>query len=628
MGAAVATAAAAAILALPRTRSAAQEPAKAAAPAPPATPEPERCVACHRKEVERWRTSGHAHALRRATRETLLIPVPSASEVSSWPHRVEVSEKAGGLSVRCLDSDGQWGDYPLPLVMGGLERQRYVTLLPPDGRPQSLPFEYSKRLSRFIPFWAPIAAGASLPVPPGDPLFWHGRQENFMAACYRCHSPRTRLDYDADRGAYRVDWGAAADLGVTCAACHGDSSGHAAAAEKGAAEPPPPPHDPRPVRGHEPEIEACSQCHVTGEWISGSYEAGEPFYDAFMPIVFDGGGQFWPDGRFREEAYSYIAHEMSRCSIEGHMRCGDCHDSHGDGGPEGSRTLSQAACLRCHGEKFRGKTCRAHPALPRHESPGSCLPCHMPDLSFAHGHGKLTDHRVPVPDPTMTRLFGEPNACQVCHRDKAPEWMEEALGKWGAPDRPSRARALAIAAGQRGEAGATEGLRALLAEKHAPWPQAATAARLLGRFPTPLTAQALADSLRGGSHPMVRTASAFGLATQRDPVGPFPGVLDALRRGAKDRLRVVRLMAAASLIVLGDPADLPGATAEVQRVVAEIPDYVDMRKLLAHAYERGGDEVKARREWGRVLNLLPRDLSAVELAVAFEERSLFSGRGR
>ncbi len=603
-GAAAAAAAAAALLALPPPRTAAQGPER------PAASEPERCAACHRKEVERWRGSGHALACRTASRDALLFPLPIATDVSSWPGRVEVREgREGALTVRCLDEAGLWRDYPLRFVMGGYERQRYLTERPPDGRPMSLPFEYSKRLSRFIPFWAPIAAGVTLPVPPGDPLFWHGRQEDFIAACYRCHSPRTRFEYDADAGSYRVDWGRPADVGISCAGCHGDATAHAAAAERGDPEPPAPALDPRPVRGHEPEIEACSQCHVTGEWIAGRYRAGQPFFDAFMPILFDGSGQFWPDGRYREEAYTYIGHEMSRCSIEGHMRCGDCHDSHGDGGPEGSRQLSQDACLRCHGEKFRGKTCRAHPALPRPESPASCLPCHMPPLIFAHGHGKLTDHRVPAPDPTLTRLLGVPNGCQECHGDKPPEWQEEALRKWGAPERPGRARALAIEDARRGEPGAPEKMRALLADRLAPWPQAATAARLLGRYPAPENAAALAAALGSAPHPMVRAASAFGLVSQKGPAGPFREVLPALRKGMGDRLRVVRLMASASLIVVGEPGDLPGATAEVERVVAEIPDYVDMRKLLAVAYER-----RTRSEWARILRLLPRELGAAEEA--------------
>src|SRR5947208_11647620 len=95
------------------------------------------------------------------------------------------------------------------------------------------------------------------------------------------------------------------------------------------------------------------------------------------------------------------------------------------------------------------------------------------------------DHGFTMPDPRLTKEHGIPNACNRCHTEKSVDWALENVEKWyGARmERPTRARAQAIAEGRAGQHSAIESLQRLFREEKIPlWRGAA--ASLLKRWST------------------------------------------------------------------------------------------------------------------------------------------------
>ncbi|MHC5019627.1 MAG: cytochrome c3 family protein, partial [Planctomycetota bacterium] len=101
---------------------------------------------------------------------------------------------------------------------------------------------------------------------------------------------------------------------------------------------------------------------MSGEWLDLEYRPGKQFFDSFMPLVLDDTLHFWPDGRYRDHAYLYLAHEMSRCYQRGALRCTDCHDLHGDADAATVRRRSLDACGRCHETPKLPVSCSSHQA--------------------------------------------------------------------------------------------------------------------------------------------------------------------------------------------------------------------------------------------------------------------------
>jgi len=88
-------------------------------------------------------------------------------------------------------------------------------------------------------------------------------------------------------------------------------------------------------------------------------------------------------------------------------------------------------CVICHEEK---KELALH--IPYHPiGEMVCTDCHMPTLaesSEAEYNFDFHNHTFWPPDPRVTVQYGGqeimPNACNLCHTDKTPEWATQAIG--------------------------------------------------------------------------------------------------------------------------------------------------------------------------------------------------------
>jgi len=169
----------------------------------------------------------------------------------------------------------------------------------------------------------------------------------------------------------------------------------------------------------------------------------------------------------------------------------------------------------------------------------------MPQTVYMQRHSRH-DHGFTIPDPLLTKQTGTPNACNRCHSDKDADWALGFVQQWHGEkmNRPSRQRALTVAAARRREAAARDSLLAWLQNGDtAPWQ--ATATLLLDAWSQEdKVAKALQAQLRHES-PLVRGAAAQSLAAVAENRAHPARV--ALRTLLQDPVRSVRLAAAWSL---------------------------------------------------------------------------------
>ncbi len=595
-----------------------------------ALPEPASCAVCHEDNAHTWRSSGHGRALQPIAEAEVFIP-EGVHTSGAWPHRFELERREdGSMSARLVDVDGEYAQYEVTHVLGGMERQMYIAPMGHDQRPQMLPAEWGKHLGRLRQYWRPTDQNV---VPPGDPSFWRTTDRAFTWDCIRCHSPRTKVTYDPDAGAYAVDWGRRRDVGLTCSACHGDTDAHVRSAHLRGPRAAPS-EKPLPTSTAQAELMSCSRCHAQTRPIDKFPRADEQFFDALNPILLDDRGYYYPNGRnFGEAGHSFLSWELADCFIKGELRCTDCHSPHGGGTLQEKLTRSLESCAECHIDTTLPKPCQEHPKPKGVSGTGeagsgaTCLDCHMPRFVVANGHAHVTDHRIAVPDPVLSDATGIPNACDTCHATVAPSGAalrRTLAGQWGAdlPARPRHQQSLALDQAIKGDPAAFAKLRTFLFEQEVPWPVAATAARLLGRDPDGAAATAvLARAVRQGAHPMIRSGSAYGLGFRGEPEA-----VTALRAALDDERRVVRVMAAASLVVRRDMPRLEKAVAEIQAVCDAVPDEYEMRKLLGYGRQVQGQLDQALVEFRRAEKINAADprvqslIAGVQRAIAEREK--------
>lgn len=172
--------------------------------------------------------------------------------------------------------------------------------------------------------------------------------------------------------------------GITCEACHGDTSAHVASNGKvdlmkiGALEP---------VR----RDSVCLSCHLEGvaavERAGKRIENFKPGDDVFETTVFfTYKGENGSGGRATSQWEALLESACKRRSGD-KMTCTTCHDAHGSPAPEQRVAFYRQKCLACHAGS--GFAENHHPENP------DCTACHMarpPTNDIAHE--QVTDHWI------------------------------------------------------------------------------------------------------------------------------------------------------------------------------------------------------------------------------------------
>jgi hypothetical protein len=204
-----------------------------------------------------------------------------------------------------------------------------------------------------------------------------------VSRCLHCHTSDVQMEMPGTRNRF-------ASLpflhtGITCEACHGDSSGHIASGGK---EKILNPAKLDPLR----RDSVCQQCHLEGEILIdragkklAQFRPGQLLTDYAAYFVHAGA----PKAGFGPVT-QVEALPLSKCKQASgdKLSCITCHDPHRKVAAEEKISFYRAKCLQCHTAlKF---------ATDHHSENPDCAGCHMPrNKAVDIPHQQTTDHRIP-----------------------------------------------------------------------------------------------------------------------------------------------------------------------------------------------------------------------------------------
>lgn len=590
-------------------------PSFAGAATPPGEPRAlyvadSQCAACHPRQAAAWKGSKHDLAMQPASPATVQGDFNNA-RFAAPGETARFFRRDSRLFINTIGADGKAADFPVSHAFG-LRPLQQVLIPQAGGRLQAFTVAWDTQRKR----WFSLHPEGALP--PGSPLHWTGRFQNWNLMCGECHTTAYRKGYDDATDSYRSTWAASH---VGCQACHGPGKAHADSARQPGKKPAPTPI-PTPNSAHG-QVDQCASCHARRTRIVEEAVPGKPLFDNFIPDTLRA-GLYHPDGQQLDEVFEYGGFRQSRMYQAG-VACADCHEPHGGQ----LRASGNALCVRCHSPatdpRSPGLQAKNYDAPAHHGhaagQPGSqCVDCHMPSRDYMVVHGRR-DHAIRIPRPDLTRRIGTPNACQSCHADKPPEWLEAAIDKQhGHRERPPHYGEV-IAAARAHQPGSTARLAALIDDTAHPAIVRATAVETLAGLGAPPPASAFADP-----DPAVRTAAAAALA-----IRPAAERLDRLLALLADPLRAVRITAARGLADI--PADRLSASERrlreqgiaefitAQQAMADMPS---AQVNLAQLYLDLGKPFEAERHYRRAIAQLP---SGNDARLALARLLVDQGRG-
>ena len=161
----------------------------------------------------------------------------------------------------------------------------------------------------------------------------------------------------------------------------------------------------------------CGGCHSRRAPV-GTVTPGEVYGDQYRLSLLDD-GLYHADGQIDAEVFVLGSFLQSRMYAAG-VTCTNCHEPHsGKLVQQGNRL-----CAQCHRPDVFDTT--SHHLHQAGTDGSQCVACHMPATTYMLVDDRR-DHRFGIPDPTLTRESGVPNACQDCHSTRTLDWMIQAL---------------------------------------------------------------------------------------------------------------------------------------------------------------------------------------------------------
>jgi Flp pilus assembly protein TadD len=480
--------------------------------------------------------------------------------------------------VRTDGRDGTLQDFTIAYTFGVYPLQQYLVPFA-GGRLQSLVLAWDSRdRAQGGQRWFHLYPDH--PMPHTDPLHWTRHNQTWNYMCADCHSTNLRANYDLASDSYSTAW---SEINVSCEACHGPGSRHvewASAVQTHANKKGDRQNglvvDLRSPNGawtlvdsddaslhwkgqarSKIEVETCAPCHSRRRPITKDYQPGQPYLDAFVPVLLDR-DVYHADGQILEEDYEYGSFLQSKMYHEG-VKCSDCHNPHS--GKLKQPALNQT-CGACH-SPARFDTEQHHHHQPD-TAGGQCVNCHMPTRTYMVVDARR-DHSFRVPRPDLSVKYGTPNACTQCHRDRTAGWAADAVSKWFGPAPAARPHFVeAIDAGRRGSLEAEGVLSSLILDSGQPAIARATALALLHDYLSPASLGAVQAGLTD-SDALVRAAAVRAL----EPLPPQ----ERVRHGAPllvDPIRSVRIEAARLLAGTARAELPPGQSAALDRAISEL----------------------------------------------------------
>jgi len=340
-------------------------------------------------------------------------------------------------------SDGKWHSYPVDYTIGSKFQQAYATRLP-SGEIHVFPIQYNLLRQRWINFWK-ILDGPG--TERADPRTWERLDgaTSYQAICAVCHTSQLK---NVTGGGFAPSGPEFKESGIGCEMCHGPSAQHGVEMaqnqfySKAPLDPPVNFHE----IGNRNFVAICAQCHEQsairkpGPAGELNYSGSGDFFPHHVNVPFGEFSRkgFYKDGRFRQTTFMVEALQRSQCFKKGQVSCGTCHDPHGHDSASNLtavkfRDKPDLMCTGCHTQFQDSARAAQHSHHPAESEGSRCVSCHMPRIMDALVFRARTHQIDDIPNAEMTRHFGQeesPNACLLCHQEKAAEWVQQSLLSW------------------------------------------------------------------------------------------------------------------------------------------------------------------------------------------------------
>ncbi len=389
------------------------------------------CAECHSREVKEWKGSHHDLAMMVADENSVKGDFNNTK--LNYNGIITTFFKEGDKFMVNTDSeDGTLKDYEISYTFGVYPLQQYMIKFP-KGNIQVMDIAWdSRNKEEGGQRWYHIHADDNITA--GDILHWTGQNFNWNYMCADCHSTNLKKNYDPKTKSYHTTWDV---INVSCEACHGPASKHMEWSKT--------PHKTLKNKGfplsfknkkwkwdvatkekkdgaYYQEIEVCAKCHSRRSQLDDDFIPGNKFSDHYLAVQLEQ-NLYFPDGKIEDEVYVYDSFLQSKMYVAG-VTCTDCHNPH----TLQRKSEGDKVCSQCHAEEKY--TATSHHKHKEGDEGASCISCHMPARTYM-GIDSRNDHSFRIPRPDVSVEMEEiPNACNLCHTDKDPQWAVDAMKKW------------------------------------------------------------------------------------------------------------------------------------------------------------------------------------------------------
>lgn len=513
------------------------------------------CRECHENFYQLWAPSYHAQAMMPVNAEFIKNhPLPDSPPIEVEGHLFSVEFSDSAMVMKEFDGDKLVNQYRVIWAMGGHNVYSFLTPFE-KGKLQNIPLAYD--VNGKVWFNYPEAGMRQFNdgTPGDEALPWKDPAFTFNTGCYSCHISQLSTNFDLETGTYHTTW---REPGINCETCHGPAAEHIRMAKK-LKEGEPMKDVGLVVTKHftpEQHTASCSPCHAKMTPITPSYMPGDKYFDNYNVTTLED-RDFYPDGRSLGENYSLTEWMLNPCVDGGQIHCVTCHTS---SGRDRNKDNPNNSCLQCH--KDKEAKFEEHTGHQRKDV--TCLSCHMPRREFV-GHFLRSDHSFRPPMPEATIRFGSPNACNMCHTDKTPEWANKIVKarKNGNYQEETLEWAQLIKETRDLNWKNIDKVFAFINDPKSDKVVVNSLIRILGNYQDESKVPVLLKALENKSE-LVRSSAAYGLS------GFFSDkVKSALLKACQDSIRLVRIQAANALISFPPERFTPEEKAVLDRAEAE-----------------------------------------------------------
>jgi len=346
------------------------------------------CKMCHLEHFDSWKMTLHSRMLQDAQKNRDAIIAPFDEKLI----RGDLAKEKLKIPV---DKVFVPKEDEVKYTIGSQWKQRY--LVERNGKLYIAPIQYNLETHRWVPFGE------------GDPDW--DKKAPWIVSCGGCHA----TGVDVEKNTF-------SEPGVSCEACHGKGSWHAALPKTAVFEKRQTIVNPAKLTMGV-AVQICGSCHTRGAsttvkgagWPVG-YEPGKAIPQTYKETTFAEGDvkMVYANEFAKGHHQQYLDWKQSIHYKEG-VTCTSCHFVHQIGVPPTRSQTMQAGsrqCLSCHEMINKNLAHSIH-------SFGNCVGCHMPRIASSAESGDIHSHVFIclLPKDTMANA-AIPNSCQACHKHK------------------------------------------------------------------------------------------------------------------------------------------------------------------------------------------------------------------